>query len=156
VVTALALVAAAVWFFSFRPVVLGGPASYVMVSGISMEPLYHNGDMVILRTQSHYEPGDIIAYKVPADDIGAGHLVIHRIVGSDEKGLITKGDNRKGEDLWRPQDSDVIGKAWIHLPGLGKPLSLLHAPLPLAALAGAFTFYFVLTFSRPKRRSETD
>ena len=66
------------------------------------------------------------------------------------------GDNRKGEDLWRPQDSDVIGKAWIHLPGLGKPLSLLHAPLPLAALAGAFTVYFVLTFSRPKRRSETD
>jgi signal peptidase I len=156
VVTVLALVAAVVWFFSFRPVVLGGPASYVMVSGISMEPLYHNGDMVILRTQSRYEAGDIIAYKVPADDIGAGHLVIHRIVGSDEKGLITKGDNRKGEDLWRPQESDVIGKAWIHLPGMGKPLSLLHAPLPLAAVAGAFTVYFVLTFSRPKRRSETD
>jgi signal peptidase I len=149
--TVIVLIGAIAWFFTLRPTVLGGSASYVMVSGVSMKPLYQNGDVVILQTKREYHTGDIVAYHVPAGEVGAGSLVIHRIVGSDDKGLITKGDNRKGEDLWRPQQSDVIGKAWIHLPRLGKPLSVLHAPLPLAAVAAAFTVYFVLTFNGPKK-----
>lgn len=152
-ITLAVLVAGIAWFFTLRPVVLGGPASYIVVSGVSMEPTYHDGDMVVLRKSSDYALGTIVAYRVPEGDVGAGSLVIHRVIGRDDEGYITQGDNRKGEDLWRPQESDIVGEAWLHMPGFGRLLAKFRSPLPLAIFAGGFTVYFVLTWGKPSKKN---
>jgi signal peptidase len=124
------------WFVALRPQALGGPASFALVSGSSMEPLYHTGDVVVMHRQDHYRAGNIISYKVPEGEPGAGAEVIHRIIGGDTRtGFLVQGDNRTAPDIWHPHQSDVVGKAWVHLPNAGVVIRLLHTPLVLAALA---------------------
>ena len=47
--TAFVTVLLVIFWLVFAPTSLGGRAAYVIVSGISMEPLYHRGDLVVLR-----------------------------------------------------------------------------------------------------------
>jgi signal peptidase I len=127
----LTLVLVAGWMFTLRPVGLGGPAGFVMVSGRSMEPALESDDLVVTRKQQSYRTGDVVAFRV-----GDG-LVIHRIVGGDsDSGFVMKGDNKGGADPWHPTDKDIIGKQWIHLPGKGRWLEWAREPQNLAALAG--------------------
>ena len=69
------------WFFLLRPAFLGGPASYVMVSGVSMEPTLYSGDLAVVRKQGSYGTGDIVAFIVAEGEPGEKAIVIHRIVG---------------------------------------------------------------------------
>ena len=106
-----------------------GRVDYVVTNGVSMEPLYHQGDLVVVARSDHYEIGDIIAYHDPAKDL----VVLHRIVGGDTTGWIMRGDNNQSEDAIRPSSSQVIGRAIAHAPWIGH---LLGSPAGLAALAG--------------------
>ncbi len=140
----------------FWPQSLGGQVAYVMVSGTSMEPGMHDGDLVVVRSQRTYEVGDTVAYRIPEGDAGAGHLVIHRIVGGDGRtGYITQGDNRDGTDIWRPGDGDVVGAQWLHVPRVGGAVPWLRAPLPLAAGAAVVTVVLVLWPSPRSRRARS-
>jgi signal peptidase I len=101
-----------------------------------MEPTFHPGDVVITRSASAYGIGDAVAYRVPAGEMGSGTIVIHRIVGgSAVEGFITQGDNNPDVDDWHPLSHDVLGRAWIHVPGLGRMMVWLSRPSGLAALA---------------------
>jgi signal peptidase I len=141
------------WFLLLRPVALGGPAAYEMVSGHSMEPLLHTGDLVITQSASTYAVGDLIAFHVPAGQLGAGSVVIHRIVGGDGvSGFIVKGDNKPTPDTWQPKVSDVIGHSWIALPGRGDVLLTIRRPVVLGSLAaGVFAFWFLMSDVRLPR-----
>lgn len=103
------------------PTSLGGDTAYVIVKGTSMEPKFHTGDLAIVRTQDHYGVGDIVAYHIPKGNPGAGHLVIHRIIGHSHGGFLMKGINRTTPDAFYPKPSDVLGRYHflIGLPGLG-------------------------------------
>src|SRR5256714_10851563 len=97
---ALVVVACLFWAHFLRPQSLGGNAGYVLVSGQSMEPRYHTGDLVLVEKQAGYHPGQVVAYRVPKGDAMAGAQVIHRIVGGDAKhGVIVRGDNRSAADV---------------------------------------------------------
>jgi signal peptidase I len=140
----------AVWFFMFRPAALGGPAAYVIVSGSSMEPNLHTGDLVVLRERAAYGVGDVVTYPVPDGSPGAGNLVIHRITGgSAQSGFTTQGDNRDVVDDWHPTAADVVGRQWFIVPRLGGVLSRLRSPATLAALAGGGTVV-VLLLRKPR------
>ena len=92
---ALAVLVCLFWVQFLRPQSLGGNAAYVLVSGKSMLPRYHTGDLVLVEKHSSYHVGQLIAYRVPKGDPMAGAEVIHRIIGgSATKGFIVKGDNR--------------------------------------------------------------
>jgi signal peptidase I len=141
-----ALVAAAVlaWVLFLRPQPFGGPASYVLVSGHSMRPQLETGDLVITQRKDAYARGDVIAYRIPRGEPGAGAYVIHRITGgSPHDGYRTQGDNREEPDLWRPRPRDIEGRLWVRVPKAGSLIALLSAPIPLATAAGLLTFLTV-------------
>jgi signal peptidase I len=143
-IAALAL-ALLFWAFYLCPQSLGGRAGYVLVSGHSMLPRYHTGDLVLVERKSSYQVGDVIAYRVPKGDPMAGAQVIHRIVGGDAAhGFLVQGDNRTAPDVWRPKPSDVVGTKALRIPNAVLVLRFLRSPLLLALLAGCFVFVRVL------------
>jgi signal peptidase I len=134
----------ALWYVFLAPHFLGGPTAYVVVSGASMEPTLVQDDFVIARRQNSYGRGDIVVYRIPEGETGAGGLVIHRIIGgSGEDGYFLRGDNRTTPDLWRPRHADVVGRVLVTIPGAGKTIAVLRSPWIVAAFAGYLAFLFV-------------
>jgi signal peptidase len=150
----LALVAVLGWFC--LPQRLGGRADWVMVSGTSMLPRFHSGDLVLVERHSTYHVGEVDAYRVPKGQVGAGYVVIHRIVGGNgQTGWKMRGDNRTAPDLWRPTDHDVLGAKLLRIPNAWFVLRLLHMPLVLGLFAG-FLAFFMLAFGRDAEDSEAE
>lgn len=140
----LTLATVVLWTAELRPLALGGPASYVRVAGTSMEPGLHTGDVVLTRRRTAYRRGDVVAYRVPAGSPGAGHVVIHRIVGGDGRnGFRLRGDNRADNDLWRPRTADVLGAQRLRLPGVAHAAALVLSPPGLGLLAAFAAFILV-------------
>lgn len=156
-VASVALVLAVLggWFHWFMPQKLGGRAGWVLVSGKSMLPRYHAGDLVLVERQSTYHVGEVVAYLVPKGDPMAGLQVIHRIVGGDAvHGFVTQGDNRTGPDVWRPKPQDIVGAKLLRIPYGVLAINVLRSPLMLAILAASFVFVYV--FTRRREDDETD
>lgn len=142
------------WLVYLRPQSLGGSASYVMIRGTSMLPHYRTGDLILLRQAPSYSVGEVIGYKVPKDEIGAGQVLVHRIVGGNgETGYILKGDNNKSPDPWRPKNADVVGQQFLVFPQLGERIMFIRQPVILAAAATAIAVPWVLF---GKRRDEDE
>jgi signal peptidase I len=142
---ALVVLACLFWGHNLRPQWLGGRAAYVLVSGKSMLPRYHTGDLVLVEKQPSYHRGQLIAYRVPKGDPLAGAQVIHRIIGGDAKhGFIVKGDNRTAPDVWRPKPGDIVGAKALRVPNAILILQFFRTPLFLALLAACFVFVQVL------------
>jgi signal peptidase I len=145
------------WAIELRPAALGGPLSFVIVSGTSMEPRMSSGDLVVVRERSDYQIGDVVAFRLPEDHGGGNAKVIHRITGgSARSGFTVQGDNRNSQDLWRPRPDQILGEEWLRLPGAGSVLvALRSSPFALAAASGATAFLLMLLW--PKRtRDEPD
>lgn len=142
----LALAALSVgWLLFLRPAALGGPVTYVMVAGASMEPTLHSGELAVVRKQDSYRNGDIVAFGVPKGEPGEGAIVMHRIVGgSPEEGFVMQGDNKNAPDSWRPTDHDMLGRLWFAIPGGEQFVLTLRQPLILGLLAGAMGMLTVL------------
>ena len=143
---ALAILVCLFWAQFLRPQSLGGHAAYVLVSGQSMEPRYHTGDLVLVEQAARATTsGQLIAYRVPKGDPMAGAQVIHRIIGGDAKhGFIVQGDNRTAPDVWRPKPADIVGAKALRIPNAILILQFLRDPIFLALLAACFVFVRVL------------
>lgn len=143
---ALTLLIAGAWFEFVRPSSLGGPATYVIVSGTSMLPTMESGDLGVAFRQESYAVGDLVVYRVPGADPGGGTQIVHRVVGRPGrgKGYIVKGDNREGVDYWRPIDDEILGKVRLHVPHAGAFLVFVRTTTGLAIAAGLATVLFAL------------
>jgi signal peptidase I len=145
-----ALVVVGVWFF-VGPTALGGPASYVIIDGTSMEPTYADGDLVIAKAHERYQVGDVITYDAP---IGRTYRVIHRVIQVTETGYVTQGDNRDEADGWEVPFDAVHGSSWVHLPYGGQvALTLRHPPALIGLVAGWLT---LLLLTQSEKRSPED
>ena len=114
-----------------------------------MEPGYHLGDLVIVRPQLDYDIGDAVAYR----DLDLGRIVFHRIVKQDVDGYILKGDHNSWVDSYHPISGQILGKAWIHLPGIGKAVAWLRTPIVLTAIVSLTAGTLLVGwFIQPKRR----
>ncbi len=143
---------AVAWALLLRPQALGGPAAYVIVSGKSMEPSLRNGDLVVALKKSSYSVGDVVAYRIPEGEEGAGALVIHRITGGSARaGYLLRGDNREGEDLWRPKPRDIAGDMRVHIPRVGLLFTFVRTPLGMAVFAGLAAFFLIGTSAGGRR-----
>lgn len=146
------LAATCLWFG--LPQSLGGRASWVLVSGTSMLPRLHTGDLVLVEHRSSYQVGEVVAYRVPQGQIGAGHVVIHRIIGGNGKtGWKLQGDNRTAPDLWSPTNHDVIGAKELRIPHAWFVLRIFHMPV-LLGLFAAFGVFFWIAFSGDEQKPE--
>ena len=147
----------AFWFVMLRPTLLGGPATYLIISGISMEPTFWDGDLVVVRQRDRYQVGDIIAYRVD-DYYVSQKYIIHRIVGeTPHSAFLTQGDNRSNIDPWTPTHDRIIGGSFLHVPRLGLLIAFLQKePWRVAAAAGIFMLLAMVPLgphrSPPRRR----
>ncbi len=124
------------WAIFLRPDFLGGPATYVIVAGHSMEPKLHSGDLVVTRRQHTYHRGEVVAYRIMKNQAGAGALIIHRIVGGSARdGYVTRGDNRNYRDPWHPKPRDIAGRMELHVPRLGLLPIFSHTIVGMALIA---------------------
>lgn len=150
----LVVAVAGLWAAFLLPRSLGGSASYLIVSGHSMDGTYASGDLVIVRSRSTYAVGDIVGYKVPAGTPGAGHLVIHRVTGGDAtSGFVTQGDNNAEPDMWRPKPSDMLGTAFVRLPAGGRWLVWLRTPVGVGVLGGVLAFWVLIAGETVRSRT---
>ncbi len=140
------------WLAFFRPTSLGGPASYMLVVGQSMEPTLEQGTLIVSIRQSGYSVGDVVAFAPPPGN-GAAPMVIHRLVGgSAGEGYLTRGDNNQAADPWTISPDAVIGRQVVAVPGAATWLSALRSPLVIASLTAAVATYALAGVLFPSRR----
>ena len=145
--TALLVVVMGAFWLTFAPTVAGGRSAYVIVAGASMEPTLRRGDLVIAQAAETYQVGDIVTYRHPT--VGP---VIHRIIEADHGTYTLQGDANAWTDLYHPAPSEVLGKAWIHLPRVGSFLTWLRLP-PVMGLLALVISVLVVTMVLPSRGS---
>lgn len=138
-----------IWI-AFAPAKVGGQASYVMVNGISMEPSYHTGDLVIVRTAHAYQVGDVVTYH----DAELGAFIIHRIISMEQGQFIIKGDNNSWLDPYHPTQEEIIGKQWIHVPKVGRAMQWLLKPVNLSLTVVLFGGVIMVSLLKPSQRGK--
>jgi hypothetical protein len=125
-----------------------GELSYVITQGVSMNPVYYQGDLVFVVKADSYRVGQIAAYHGSSP----GLKVLHRIIGGDAvTGFAFKGDNNRSIDPLKPTADKLIGRAALHIPKGGIWLSPLLGPSGLGKLG----FLFVSGAAATRTRRET-
>jgi signal peptidase I len=121
--------------FVLWPTSLGGSSLFVVVRGKSMEPTYHQGDLLYARTARDYEPGDIAVYRIPEGQPGAGALVVHRIKRVLANATyVFEGDNKTSPDDVTLRRRDLIAKPIADLGNL-PTRALILLPIALTIVA---------------------
>ena len=125
------------------PASLGGRAQFIIVQGTSMEPMYHNGDLLYARKAGNYAADDVAVYAIPEGEPGAGALLVHRIISEDATGKYRfRGDNRESLDDAQPSQRDIVAKPLANLGQLPTRLIIL-TPFFLSVVFGAAVAWFL-------------
>jgi signal peptidase I len=146
------IVLGSLWFY-LAPSQLGGSTTYVVTHGISMEPRFHTGDLALVRSQSTYHVGEIVAYHSKV----LNTIVLHRIIARNGSRYVFKGDNNDFVDPEDPAASQLIGALWVHVPGAGAILKSIASPALLGVLLAIGVFLLTgvqLTRGRRRRHSQ--
>ncbi len=149
--TALWIALMAALWFTLAPAQAGGQATYVIVSGQSMEPNLHFGDLVIVHKADSYRAGDVVAYR----NADLDRYVIHRIIDEDRGRFLLQGDNNSWTDGYEPTREEVLGKLWVHLPRFGLAMQKLREPVYMALVAGIIGSLAAATLFVSKRRKQS-
>jgi signal peptidase I len=110
---------------------LTGQNAIVVTHGVSMNPVYYQGDMVVVARMPSYHVGQIVAYEMQ----GRNFVVLHRIIGGNADGFVFKGDNNQSTDPTRPTQKDLLGRAVLHIPAGGLWLQRIASPTALSTYA---------------------
>ena len=149
---AVAIVGLGWAWWMFAPPQLGGDATYVMTRGISMEPLFHTGDLAIVKPAPSYHVGEIVAYRAPI--VG---VTLHRIIADNNGHFTMKGDNNDFTDPFHPTARQVVGRLWMHIPKVGVVIPFFKKPAVVAIAVGLLAMIlFGLGFENRTRRTRGD
>jgi signal peptidase I len=121
-----------IFWMTLAPTQLGGPVTYAIVDGNSMEPGFHRGDLVLVRAEPVYGAGDAVVYRDP----NLGSYVFHRILRMELDRYILQGDNNSWLDSYHPNREEIAGKLWMHIPKLGRAIEWMRVPLHTSLIAG--------------------
>ncbi len=119
-------------------VIAGGVRGMAIVEGRSMEPLFHTGDAVLLRSVAPEEirPGDILVYETPD-----GRYIIHRVIKVYESRgtycFIVKGDNNLVPDMGFPPCPPYGGTRGVPYSSVkGVVAEVLGVPVKIPYIGG--------------------
>jgi signal peptidase I len=112
---------------------VSGQAAVVITHGVSMNPVYYEGDLVVVARASSYSVGDIAAYDLPGKD----EVALHRIIGGDSSAFVLQGDNNSSINPYQPAGDGLVGRAVLRIPRGGLWLRTLTSPPVLGLLAFA-------------------
>lgn len=122
--------------FAVWPAALGGAANFVVVRGHSMEPTYHQGDLLYARNDQSFSVGDIAVYRIPKGKPGAGALVVHRIkLRLPDGTYLMQGDNKRVPDDVTPSAQDLVATPILDLGGWPTK-GLILAPIVFTMIVG--------------------
>jgi signal peptidase I len=98
----------------------------------TMSPEYERYSLVIVKQADYQEvkTGDVIA-MLHRNDLGEIVPVFHRVIGEDDYGLITKGDNRAEIDPFRTSGDELVGVRVWHTNVTAKIYHFLSDPVHL-------------------------
>lgn len=147
-VSAFVLALAGVGWFFLAPTQIGGSTRYVITHGISMEPLIHTGDLVLVRPASDYHVGEVVAYHSTL----LKTVVLHRIIAIHDGHYTFKGDNNSFLDPTHPTRALLLGRMWLHIPHGGTVLDWVHKPWVAALLTGGVAMLLLLGGDQQRRR----
>lgn len=107
---------------------------YAVVVSDSMQPVTARGDLVLLRSKTHYQIGDIVTFE------RAGRTVLHRIVNDlGDNTFRTKGDANASADPWRLKQFELQSNAVGRISALGWPLLWIKEAFPASTVSSQFT-----------------
>lgn len=141
------------WFIHLAPRIIGGPATYVFVSGKSMQPLLVDGDIAVAKELPEYQVGDLVVFIVQRGEQEG--YVIHRIhSGSANDGWKTKGDNNNYVDSWLVTNDAILGKYAFSISGFSTAVTWVKFnPLQFATIISLFVLFSYAPI-KPKRLPE--
>ena len=125
-----------------------GYGASVVLSG-SMEPTLSVGDLLIVREQTGYEPGDVVVYQ-------SGRVpVVHRIVDITEETVVTRGDANNTNDEPFPVAA-IKGEVIAVIPLVGYGVWLLKRPVAVVILLAAAVLLIEGSFRTGKAEKESE
>ncbi len=142
-------------FFVTLPLESGtGTYPLAIVSGNSMYPTLHNGDLVYFTApRAPIRNGTIIVFVQGESGVGVldsllRPIVIHRVVGSgrEPNGMIyyqTKGDNNLAPDPFVTDSSSVLGVPALVIPYAGFPFQFIGTPFGMVVVSCVLTLFFL-------------
>ncbi len=149
------------------PLILGTSVYPVaVVSGNSMFPVLHNGDLVIFRhINAQYIPnGTIIVFvegEAPVNSLNylVRPTVIHEVIGRvvNQYGRIyyeTKGVNNPYPDPGLVPEQNVLGTPVAVVPYAGFIITFFVSPEGLVALIGILTIYYIGSDEKIRKKEE--
>ncbi len=95
-----------------------GYSQLVVISG-SMQPAIDPGDLLIIREQESYLPGDIVTF------IDGQSLVTHRLLDIKDGFALTRGDANNTDDA-PVATENVLGRMVLRVPKLGQLVLFLR------------------------------
>ncbi len=124
--------------------------SFVVLTG-SMEPFIPTGSVVFVQKQNSYNVGDVVTYS--KNNIS----VTHRVVRIEDSKYQTKGDANNTADADLVLGDKILGKAFVHIPLIGKFILFLRTPLGFFIFVVLPIILFVMfEFKRIKKELEKD
>ncbi len=120
---------------------LASEVPFVVVNGLSMQPTYYTGDLILVKgveNKSTIQVNDVIVYYQSS----LNELVIHRVVTVIHVGnqvqFKTQGDNPLTNPLpdpWIVRESDLDGVVLYRIPYVGSVFEFMTSPAVRASTA---------------------
>ena len=128
---------------------LVGIQPYTVLSG-SMEPTYHTGSLIYVKSVDPFEleDGDVITFMLDEDTI-ATHRIVDVVPDDEDPGVVrfqTKGDANDAVDGSLVHYKNVIGSPIFTIPYMGYFANFVQTPPGLYVAIAAGIFILLLAF----------
>lgn len=126
-----------------------GINTYTVLSG-SMEPTYHVGSLIYVKTVDPFEleSGDVITFMIDEDTL-VTHRIVEVIPDEEDSSVIrfkTKGDANDAEDGSLVHYKNVVGSPIFTIPYLGYVANFVQKPPGLYVAIAAAIILVLLVF----------
>ena len=109
-------------FFLFSQLNFPGNYKILLVQSGSMFPTINTGDLVVVKSNSKYQKGDIITF------LSKGKInTTHRIIDIQDNQIFTKGDANQVNDQNFIELNQILGKVFYIIPNFGYLITFIKS-----------------------------